>query len=177
MNSEAFQRIVDEYTDMVYNLGLNFLNNRQDAEEVTQDVFMKVFTKMESTFRNESSIKTWIYRITVRTCLDKIKSRKSIKNLPLETAVGGSEILDWNAKTIDHPGILLEHKEELETLFRCIDKLPVRQKTVLLLKYVEQLSLADISDITGEKEKTIESLLSRARKNLKEYLLKTKELT
>ena len=78
VDKNNFQRIVTEFTDMVYSLGLNYLSNTEDAEEITQDVFMKVFNNYDS-FKKNSSEKTWIYSIAVRTCLDKIKANKTNK--------------------------------------------------------------------------------------------------
>lgn len=157
---------------MVFNLALNYSQRREDAEEITQDVFLKVHDK-RSEFSNKASLKTWIYRIAVNVSLDHIRSKKRQKrwgiHVPLFTGrssvdkTPGYEIPD-----MDHPGVRLEDKEDLEKLFEQIGELPMKQRTALLLKATEGLSQAEIAEVMKISVKAAESLLSRARANLKE---------
>jgi RNA polymerase sigma-70 factor (ECF subfamily) len=155
---------------MVYNLCLNYLQNAQDAEEITQDVFLKVHAKLGG-FKAESELKTWIYRIAVNQCLDFLKAKKRTKRFGFILSIGKEVAEDAVPfATFNHPGVQLEHREETERIFTCINQLPERQKTALLLKSMEQLSQKEVAHVMNLSEKSVESLLSRAKANLKNAL-------
>ncbi len=156
---------------MVYNLSINYLQNHEDAQEITQDVFVAVYRSMDK-FRNESSISTWIYRITINKCLDHIKASKRKKRISFFTSLFGGEISENTFSAFDHPGILLEQKQAMERLFRCINGLPDKQKTALLLSKTENMSQAEIAEVMGLSVKAVESLIQRAKSNLSEILRK-----
>jgi RNA polymerase sigma-70 factor (ECF subfamily) len=161
-----FSEIYNQYGKMVYNVTLNYLQNLEDAEEATQDVFVKIHQKIEG-FNQKSSLKTWIYRITINHCLDVIKS----KNRRLR-ALFSRQIEDNGVIEFYHPGVELENQEAVAQILKEINRLPVNQKTALLLKSIEGLSQKEIAEIMKMKEKAIESLLTRARANLKIRLRK-----
>lgn len=173
----SLKEIYDSYSGLVYNLALNYVQNGEDAEEITQDVFLKVHRQMD-TFRGDSKLKTWLYKITVNQCLDHLKARKRKKRfgfrIPLFSP--GAEDSGIEVPAFDHPGIQLEDKEALEGLFKQINSLPERQKTVLLLKAVEDLSVKEISEVMDLSEKAVESLLSRSRASLKKKLAQNEGL-
>lgn len=160
-----FRDVYEMYSDMVYNLCLNYLQNREDAEEATQDVFVKVYDKL-SAFRSESSLKTWIYRIAVNHCHDKVKSRKRIWWKTLLTLDNGPERAEF--ARFDHPGVQLEDREALELLYRQINALPEQQKTAIILRYLEDLSPPEIAAIMSLSVKAVESLLQRGKLKLQE---------
>lgn len=165
-----FRAIYDEYSDMVYNLCLNYLQNSDDAQEVTQDVFVKVYKKLD-TFRQQSSLKTWIYRISINQCLDFIKAKKRQKRFGFHISIfrNEQEVLPLPSK-FKHPGVLLEDKEDLERLLGFINTLPANQKTALILKAIDGLPQKEIAEIMGTSLKSVESLLSRAKANLKKRI-------
>jgi len=167
MSSYNFKSIYDEYSQMVYNVSLNYLQNTEDAEDVTQEVFVKIHKNL-SNFDGLSSLKTWIYRICINACLDFLKAQKNRKGLFFNISVFNNFNTMPVISDFNHPGVLLENKEGLESLFSKINELPVNQKTALLLKAVEDLSQKEIAEVMNMNEKAVESLLSRARKNLKE---------
>lgn len=171
LNKPTFREIYDSHSEMVYNLALNYLQNTQDAEEVTQDVFVTIHQKIEI-FNNKSSLKTWIYRITINKCLDFIKAKKRQKRFGKMISVFKTEKGEKQIEIPDfsHPGVLLEDKEEVEFIFSKINELPDKQKSALILKTIEGVSQKEISAVLGVTEKAIESLLSRARANLKKKL-------
>lgn len=157
--------LIDTYGGLVYNLCLNYLRDTHDAEEAAQDVFVKVYQKIAS-FQRHSSLKTWIYRITVNHCLDVVKARRRQKRFGWVTGWfdGGEqphEIVDFI-----HPGIQLEHREALDRLMNCIDTLPGQQKAALLLRYLDDLPQREIADTLQVSEKAVESLLQRGKANL-----------
>lgn len=160
----SFAVLYNTYAEMVYNLCLNYLQNQQDAEEVTQDVFVKVHQQQHQ-FEGRSTEKTWIYRIAINQCLDFLKSKRRLKRFGWLLPLNNEECSPYFT-SFDHPGVLLEDKEAIEALFNKINTLPEQQKTALLLKSIEHCSQQEIADIMGISTKAVESLLSRARKNL-----------
>lgn len=170
----SFKEIYENHSDMVYNLCLNYLQNTSDAEEVTQDTFVKVYQQIER-FNQQSSLKTWIYRISINLCLDFLKAKKRQKRFGFHIPLFGSDqgavyptLSDFN-----HPGVLLEDKEALKELFKQINSLPHNQKTALILKTIEGLSQKEIAVILNVSVKSVESLLSRAKENLRKKIAST----
>lgn len=167
-----FHSIYAEYAALVYNACLNYLQNAQDAEEVTQDVFLKVHAKMDG-FKAEAELKTWIYRIAINQCLDFLRAKKRQKRFGFLLSIGTA--VEENSAAFaafNHPGVQLEDKEGIAHIFACINQLPERQKTALLLKSMEHLSQKEIAEVMALSEKAVESLLSRAKANLKVDLKK-----
>ncbi|MFT5168561.1 MAG: RNA polymerase sigma factor (sigma-70 family) [Saprospiraceae bacterium] len=156
---------------MVFNLCLNYLQNTNDAEEVTQDVFVKVY-KLFDSFKEQSSVKTWIYRIAINQCLDFLKAKKRQKRFGIHIPIWGNsqESVYPTPSDFNHPGVLLEDKEALKQLFRHINSLPHNQKTALILKAIEGLSQKEIAAILDVSIKSVESLLSRAKDNLRKKI-------
>jgi len=151
---------------MVYSIALNYLHNKEDAEEVTQDVFIKVHQKLKS-FRADSTTKTWIYRITVNQSLDYLKAKKSKKGSVLSKSEDLSKITKAN---FEHPGLLLEKKEQASLLFECIDTLADQQKTAFLLSKMDGLKQEEIAKIMDKSISGIESLIFRAKQNLRKII-------
>lgn len=167
---EAFKQLYHLHKNLVFNLALQYTNNVQDAEEILQDVFMKVYDHLDD-FRNNADIKTWIYRITINQSLDFIKSQQRKKRSIFSNLIR----LSSNDETIqisdfNHTGIDLENKEELEQLMRKVYRLPENQKTVIILLKIEDLSQKEVSEIMQISEGAVESLLQRAKVNLKKML-------
>ena len=160
-NEKQFLEIYNEFSQLVYNLSLNYLQNIEDAKEATQDVFVKIHIKIEG-FNKKSSLKTWIYRITINHCLDVIKSKNRKTRLFFTRQHEDYDVVEFN-----HPGVELESKEEVKKIFDEINKLPEKQRTALVLKSIEGLSQKEIAVTLKIKEKALESLLSRARRTLK----------
>lgn len=171
----SFKELYDQHARMVYNLCLNHLRNADEAAEATQDVFVKVHEKLVD-FKADSSLRTWIYRITINTCLDRIKAAKRKKRsffgISLSSDEGTVEV-----PVFDHPGVRLEEKEQVERVFRAIDQLPENQRTAILLKGTEGMSQEEVAEAMGLSAKAVESLLSRARAKLKFLLDGPKDAT
>ena len=173
----TFQEIYNDYNKLVYNLALQYVQNIEDAQEITQDTFVSIHQNLH-TFQGNARISTWIYRITINKSLDFIKAQKSKKRFAILTSLfhlSGDEI-KHHSSIFDHPGVLLEQKEAMEKIFAQINNLPAKQKTALILKKLEQKSQKEVSDIMGISEKAVESLLQRAKVNLAIKLNVTKEI-
>ncbi len=174
MSPANFSEIVKTYQKQVYNLALHYVHSTADAEEITQDVFLKVYEKIEQ-FEGNSQLKTWIYRITINTCLDFLKSKrfKLFKTFFQNTQDSSNSHNSYS--TSIHPGIQLENKEGLSNLLKAINRLPENQKTVIVLLKIEQLSQQETANILNLSSKAVESLFQRAKKNLQQILTNTKE--
>ena len=170
-----FHQIYKNHSKMVFNLCLNYLQNTEDAEEATQDIFVKIYEKIDG-FRSDSTLKTWIYRISITHCLDVIKAKNRQKRFGfMQSLFGktGEEVIPQ--KNFDHPGVELENKEAIQELMNLIQELPDNQKTALILKSIEGLSGKEIAEVMKLSEKAIESLLSRAKQSLKQKINQAKE--
>ncbi|MEO0895789.1 MAG: RNA polymerase sigma factor [Bacteroidota bacterium] len=167
----SFEEIYQRHADMVYNLCLNYLQRAQDAEDVTQNTFIKIHHVLPS-FKGKSSLKTWIYRIAVNQCLDFIKASKRQKRSGIMISIHGDEEQDrsFYLPDFNHPGVKMEDEESVQKIMYHINQLPHKQKTALLLKSVEDLSIREIAEVMKCSPKAVESLLSRARSKLKKSL-------
>ena len=167
---DEFRALYLQHARMVYNLCLNYLHGREDAQEATQDVFVKVHERLVG-FKGDASVGTWIYRITINTCLDRLKARRRKKRSLLGWFSLSDEHVERSASLLfDHPGVAAEDREALERLFAVVDDLPEQQRTALMLKTAEDLSMNAIAEVMGLTPKAVESLLSRARANLRQRL-------
>ena len=172
-DENAYRSIVELYANMVYNTSLSIIQNEDDAQDISQDVFVEVFQSIKK-FEQKSSLKTWIYRITVTKTLDEIKKAKSKKRGSLFTRVfkDKQERSMPDIPHFHHPGVELEQKEAAAELFMAIEKLPNNQKLAFTLNKVEQLSYKEIADIMKLSLSSVESLIFRARQNLQKTLEK-----
>lgn len=167
---EEFDRLVNEQKDRVYGVALSFLRNTYDADEVSQDVFVEVWRSIGG-FKGNSKLETWIYRITVHKCLDLIKSRRRKKRSGILVSLFENDrALDVPSGAFDHPGIALEHKEQAMLLFGAIDTLPEKQRLAYTLCDVDGLSYEQIAEVLQTTLPAVESLIFRARKELRERL-------
>lgn len=168
-NATNFQMIYNQYSVLVYNVALQYLQNIEDAEEITQDVFIQVHTSMEK-FDQRSSLKTWIYRITINKSLDFIKHKNSQKRFFIFGKKSQNENDYLNASHFEHPGIILENKEKAAVLYGVINELTENQKTAFILSKIDGLSNPEISEIMQLSVSSVESLIFRAKSTLKEKL-------
>lgn len=154
--------LYEMYGKRVFNLALHYVLNVEDAEEITQDVFVTLFQKRDQ-FREEAHLATWIYRITVNKALDfcKYKARKK-RWWQRQSLDHATEPADFN-----HPGADLEDRESVQFIFRCIDNLNEQQRTALILHKIEGFSQQETAEIMKISTKAVESLVQRAKMNLK----------
>lgn len=163
--SHSLETIYNRHNRKVYNLVLQYVQNEEDAQEITQDVFVTIHEKLDR-FRGEARLETWIYRIAINKSLDFLKKKNRRRRWATILPFGNPD----EAVHFDHPGVQLEDKEALEKLFAAINRLPGQQKTALILSKIEHLSHAEIGEIMGLGTKAVESLLSRAKENLRKKI-------
>lgn len=170
-DEQTFRELVDQFRDRVFNTALGLLQHHENAEDVTQEVFIEVFRSVAG-FRGDCSISTWIYQITVQKALEHIRTGSRRKRSGIMISLFGNEDrvnLSANAPFY-HPGVLLENKERSAILFRAISLLPVNQRTAFVLHKVEGLSQSEISRIMDTSVSSVESLIVRARRKLRQLL-------
>lgn len=172
--NSAFDELVLKYKDKVFNLSYRFLADYEEANDCSQEVFLKVFRSLKN-FRFESAFSTWLYRVTVNTCKNKLTSleyqrRKRIVriNNPVETEKGtySIEIKDESMS----PDAILERKEKNMLIQEAIGSLPAEYREVVLLRDIQGLSYEVISQITGDKLGTVKSRLARGRVQIMQKL-------
>jgi RNA polymerase sigma-70 factor (ECF subfamily) len=170
-DNNALGQLYELFKDQVFNTCLAHLQHQEEAEEATQDVFVEIY-RSAAGFQNRSSAATWVYRITVNKCLDRIRSRNRQKRFGFISSLFNNQTgkLIHDPPTFHHPGIQLEQKEHAALLFKAIKQLPENQQSAFILKHVEGLSQKEIAQIMDMTEKAIESLLQRAKNNLKKIL-------
>lgn len=169
----AFRSLVEQYQDLVYNTALGIVQNESDAEDVAQEVFIQVYRSI-GTFKSEAKLSTWIYRITTTRALDLLRARKSKKRFGLLKRLWETEEESpvENISDFNHPGVSLERKEEAAQLMTAIAQLPENQKVAFVLHKLEGLSYLEIAEVMGNTLPAVESLMHRARLNLRKILEK-----
>lgn len=170
-DQKAFQFLIAEYSQKVYNLSLGILQNEEDAEDITQEVFTTVFLSINQ-FKGESKLSTWIYRITVNKCREFIRKRSRKKRFGFLTSLENVEHKSFQSENANfmHPGIELENQERASILFEALNRLPENQKIAFSMHKLDGLPYEEIADIMQTTLSSVESLMFRARQNLKKLL-------
>ena len=163
-DAKSYGQLVNRYKDLVYTLAYRMLKHREEAEEVAQDAFVKVYRSLNK-FKGDSKFSTWIYKVTYNTCLDRLKkNKKHFNDVPID------EYTEYKLETIDNALEGMIKMERSDLIKRCINKLPSESSYLLTLYYFEELSLDEMSKIIGITSNTIKVKLYRARKKLAEIL-------
>ena len=171
-DERAFRELIDTHRDRVFNITYRMLGNPDDAKDVTQEVFITVFKTIE-TFREESKFSTWLYRVTVNHCKNRIKylARRHDRDRD-ELDETSREINGAVAAPTRHiqPDRALEGAQMEKLLQEAIETLDDDHRIVVVLRDVEDLSIEEICEITGLKDGTVKSRLHRARLVLRKRL-------
>jgi RNA polymerase sigma factor (sigma-70 family) len=159
-DTNAFAYLVDAYKDMVFSLAFKMTKNREEAEEVSQDTFIKAFKNLNK-FKGDSKFSTWLYRIGYHACLDAIKKNKNHNN-SLEI----NEITFNKIQSVDTILQGIERKERATVMNDCLLKLPEEERSIIWMFYFDELSLKEIIEVTSLSEANLKVKLHRARKRL-----------
>jgi RNA polymerase sigma factor (sigma-70 family) len=165
-DANAFTVLVDRYKDLVFTLALRMMKHREEAEEVAQDTFIKVYKSLNK-FKGDSKFSTWIYRVAYNTCLDRLK-----KNKRQQYTVEINEYTEHQIKTLDNALDKIEAKEREQAMQDCLALLPSEDSFLLTLYYFEELSLEEIGKIVDLKPNNVKVKLFRSRKKLATILRK-----
>jgi len=166
-----FKSLLESHQEKVRNTCFRFLKNREDADDVAQDVFIRVHESLAH-FREDSELSTWIYRIAVNKSLDFIRKKKRKKRFAQLTSLFGFNedkeeiVLAAN----DNPQLDMEDKERKQVLDSALEKLPENQKTAITLSKYEGFSNKEIAKIMDISLSAVEALMHRAKKNLHKQL-------
>lgn len=171
-NESAFSELLDEFQQKVFHTCLSFVPNKEDAEDIAQEVFLEVFRSIHK-FQGNSKLSTWIYKISTNKCLEFIRKKSAKKRFAFLQSISGNDIpIDkTNYFTeFNHPGIVLENKERTETIYVAINSLPESQRVIFTLAKLDGKSYQEIVEITGKSLSSVESIMFRAKKNLQKKL-------
>jgi RNA polymerase sigma-70 factor (ECF subfamily) len=174
-DSNAFRKLVELNQKKVIHICLSYVRNSPDAEDVAQEVFIEMYRSINN-FRNESSISTWLYRLAVNKSLDFIRqSKRQKRGSGKVNSMEKSEIEKLNITSKQLASDSIEEEERKKMLYHSIEQLPKRQKEALLLSQIKELKQQEVADIMETSVSSVESLLVRAKRKLKELLIKHKE--
>jgi len=155
------------YTDKIFHLGYRMLNQRQEAEEIVQETFLRVYNHLGRYDENQK-FSTWIYRIATNLCIDRLRRRKITYSLDADLTEG--EGVDWHATLASNQGdpekelILSETQQQIR---QAIETLPDKYKTVVILRYLHDMSLQEISDVLNIPVTTVKTRVHRGREFLR----------
>src|SRR5690348_2291709 len=165
----AFREIVDRYQAKVFSIIFGILRNHNDAEDIAQQVFAKIYFSIQN-FDFRSSLLTWIYKITVNECYDYLR-KKRVRKLVYESDFSEEDALRMeNSETVVDQGQRMDTRlAQRDLVIKLLDKVSAEDRTLLLLKEVEGHSVEELSQMTGMNENTIKVKLFRARQKLVKF--------
>lgn len=169
-SENAFRRLVELFQDKVYNTVVAIVQNNEEAEDLSQEVFIEVYESVKK-FRGDSKLSTWIYRIATTKALEAHRKKKASKRFAFLTSLfGEDDEIVHHSVNFEHPGVVLENKERSKLLFAHINQLPDNQKVAFTLCNIEGLSYQEITEVMQLSLSSVESLLFRAKNNLRKTL-------
>jgi RNA polymerase sigma factor (sigma-70 family) len=170
-DDDVFPIVVGKYQKLVLNCAYKFLRNKESAEDITQEVFLEVFESIHA-FKGESRLSTWIYRIAVTKSLNHLKSLRRKKRFAVFVSVFEGEKAEDPAASMAMmgPDRQLENQDRARILSWALDRLPDNQRIAFTLSKYDELNYEEISSIMNMSISSIESLLHRAKTNLKKIL-------
>ncbi len=158
-NEGAFAEVLNRHQDAVYQFGFRFLGDASEAEDITQETFLRLFRMAES-YQHKASLRAFLLRITRNLCIDFIRKKKP-------------ELMEVLPESVSRktPMESLEQAESIEYLNHCIDALPDNQRMAILLRHGSDLRYQEIAHAMGVTVSAVESLLVRARKTLRRQMI------
>lgn len=169
-NEQAFTQLVQAYQHLVFNTVLGIVQHNEEAEDVSQEVFIQVYQSIYD-FRGEAKLSTWIYRIAITKALDWERKKKSKKRIDaLKNIIGIGTKEEDTITDFHHSGIALQNKESASILFKALKQIPDNQRIAFVLIKTEGLSYQEVSEVMQTSVKAIEALMHRAKENLRKIL-------
>lgn len=159
-NTASFAQLINRHKDLVFTIAMNITRNREDAEEVAQDAFMKAFQKL-SGFRKESSFQTWLYRIVYNEAISKIRKKK-VTFLDLQEEISG----DFAEEEVEEEIGGLDEAEQKLVVSSVLERLAETDRVLVTLFYLENRQVNEISEVTGLGESNVKVRLHRVRKRI-----------
>nr|WP_319399835.1 RNA polymerase sigma factor [uncultured Carboxylicivirga sp.] len=156
----AFSQIIDKYQHMAFTLAKGIVKNQQEAEEVTQDAFVKAYKSLDK-YKGDASFSTWLYRIVYNTSISKLRSRK-----PNTEDLDSKEAIQYEANYAENNMHRLELQERKKVLKKALGKLKEEDAFILILYYYKEHSIEEISQATGLSTANVKVKLYRGRKQM-----------
>lgn len=172
-DNSAFEALMEKHMGIIYNIALRMTANQDDAEDMTQEIMIKIFRSLGS-FKGNSKFSTWIYRVAVNTCLDELKKKKNKKHLSLDAEISGDDGENQIEIKDDSPSPekLAEQNELRDMVAAAVKLLSDEHRAVIVLRDIRGMSYSEIAGILGCSDGTVKSRISRARAQLKMILEK-----
>ena len=159
-NERAYAFLVEKHKEMVFSIALKILHNREDAEEIAQDAFVKAYQSL-SGFKNEAKFSTWLYRIVYNSAISRVRKKK-LELSPLDD----STINNYSEDRIEGNLLLVDEPDQFELLQKALQSLSEDENVIVSLFYQNDSSIEDISTITGLTVVNVKVKLHRIRKKL-----------
>lgn len=172
----AFEALILSHEKMVYNVALRMMNHSEDAKDLSQEVFLKAYKNIGN-FDERSAFSTWLYRITMNTCIDEMRRRKGKQVYSLEEELESEDgaMQRQIADAGDTPEESLLRMEEKSEILQALDTLSAEHKSAIILREIRGASYEEIAEIMELPLGTVKSRISRARNQLKEEILRIRE--
>lgn len=171
-NPDNYRYLVEKYQQMVFRTCMGFVHSKDDADDLTQDVFIQAYQAL-ARFKGDSAFSTWLYRIAVNASLNKIR-KSPLKNFlqRFENFTGKKDEHEAvvSVSTGEDPEKMLIRQELIEAVRHALDALPENQRIAIILSKYDDLSQKEIAEIMDTTEGAVEALLQRAKKNLRDKL-------
>lgn len=169
----AFEKIISMHEQSVYRIALRYTKNESDALDISQETFIKVYRAISS-FKGDSSLSTWIYRIASNVCIDHIRKNNKPPEVPLYKTDENGNTYDINVPSpIGNPEEYVDSAETMDEIACALNKLSDEHKEVIVLRDIEGFSYAEIADILEVEEGTVKSRIARARKKFRTILIES----
>jgi len=170
---EYFELLYDRYASFIYNKCFWFVNNEEDAKDLTQEIFVKIYLNL-SKFKGDSKLSTWIYSVTLHTCIKyKQKEKNKVQLIPFNELEVPFHNQIYNVEDISYAETLEQNYTRLQEI---INLLPPEEKAILLMKYQDNLPVNKIVEVLNVKESAVKMRLLRIRKKIAELRDKTKKI-
>jgi len=169
-NTQVFSRLIDNYKNMVYNLAYRMSNNSHEAEDISQEAFLRAYQSL-ARFNPSYKFSTWLYQITLNIIRDRFK-KKELNYVSLDAPIetDDSEFYPQPANSINNPEQIIAQKEDVQAIQQAILSLPLKYREVLVLRHLQDLSYIEIANILKIPSGTVKVRLYRAREQLKKIL-------
>jgi len=172
-NQEAFEQLVHKYQQLVFTIAYRMVGQREEAEDIAQEVFINVYRKMYQ-FDTSKKFAPWIQRITVNTCISHIRKKKKVVCLNYDDT-----LMTWENPTVhvdyEDPSVVYDRKELREEISQVLLQMPESYRAMIILRYQLDLTNQEIADALGISRENVEVKMHRARKSLRKYLLQRRE--
>lgn len=170
-DTAAFQRLVERYKKKIYFLAYDILGDHHEAEDISQEVFIKVFRSLRN-FRRDAKMSSWIYQITANTCIDALRKKKSKPQVNLEdfNHVSLQDNLAGGGNRVQNPEFSAEASIMQHKIQNALHKVTPKERTVFVMRHYNDLKIKEIAETLQVSSGTVKSLLFRALKKLRKEL-------